>query len=340
MRHSDDPMRGIFLRRNTYYLQPRQQNGLRPPMVSLETGDIEEAIKVAAQIRKLPLLTPSTRLLAEVRQHLSEKRKNREYTRSTADNKLWLLKRWIQSMPRNSSLETIYTAALQGQYDEILAATSEATAHKFIMTVRAFLSWAVKAGKIRTNPAAGVRSLNPPTSPRIRFCDRELRDRLIAECDREDLRFVLNVGFHAGLRKNEIIQAVPEWFLIGHRVIDLRDTATFRFNEKKRRRKITMRQALADFLREYGLREPFMLRPDVRHGKSLYRYDFGKPFRDYMTAQGVPWVTPHVMRHTFASLLVMKGKSLLKVANWLGDTATVTENHYAHFSPADPDIED
>ena len=101
-----------------------------------------------------------------------------------------------------------------------------------------------------------------------------------------------------------------------------------------------MRQALYDFVTSYGLREPFMLQPQVKQGKSIYRYDFGKPFAEYMKAQDVEWVTPHVMRHTFASLLVQKGTSVFKVAKWLGDSVAVTENTYAHLAPGDADIEE
>ena len=127
---SPNPLRGIFLRGKTYYFQPPQIKGVRAPMISLETGDIKEAIQTAAEIRKLPLLNPSTHLLAEVQQHLQQKVKRHEYTRSTADNKRWLLRRWINSMPRTTSLESINTALLQTQYDEILETTSIPTAHK------------------------------------------------------------------------------------------------------------------------------------------------------------------------------------------------------------------
>jgi integrase len=307
-------------------------------MVSLETGDIQEAITTAAKIRAVPLLNPSTTLLAEIRAHLKERTKSREYTRSTAENKFWKLRRWVLSLPRGTTLPAVNTALLQAQYDVVLEESSDATAHKFLMTVRAFLGWAVEKGKIRSNPAIYVKSVPASTSARILFCERELRDRLIAECPREDLAFVLHCGFHAGLRKNEIIQAVPAWFL--PHTIDLRDTPDFRFNDKKRRRKIPLRESFRLFLDRYGLREPFMLRPDIGQGKSIYRYDFSKPFRDYMAGQGVPWVTPHVMRHTFASLLVMKGTSVFKVATWLGDSVRTTEVHYAHLSPRDVDIED
>ena len=50
-------------------------------------------------------------------------------------------------------------------------------------------------------------------------------------------------------------------------------------------------------------------------------------------------VTAHVMRHTFASLLVQAGVSVYKVARWLGDGVEVVEEHYGHLAPKDSDIE-
>jgi hypothetical protein len=81
-----------------------------------------------------------------------------------------------------------------------------------------------------------------------------------------------------------------------------------------------------------------MLEPDIAHGKGTYRYDFRRPFEKYMKEIGFEWVTPHIMRHTFALLLAIKGVSLYKIANWPGDTLATTEKHYAHLLPTDPDI--
>jgi len=49
-------------------------------------------------------------------------------------------------------------------------------------------------------------------------------------------------------------------------------------------------------------------------------------------------VTPHAMRHTFASILAQRGVSLYKIAAWMGhSTAEVTEL-YAHLTAYDDDI--
>ena len=54
--------------------------------------------------------------------------------------------------------------------------------------------------------------------------------------------------------------------------------------------------------------------------------------------QRLPWVTPQVMQHSLASNLKIPGKSIAKIADWLGDTERVTERNYAHLLPDDEDI--
>ena len=53
-----------------------------------------------------------------------------------------------------------------------------------------------------------------------------------------------------------------------------------------------------------------------------------------MKAQGLPWVTPHVMRHTFVSLLLSADSahrpSLLHIARWTGTSESVLMRTYAH----------
>ena len=95
-------------------------------------------------------------------------------------------------------------------------------------------------GKVRANAAKGVVERDLTPAPRVLFCTKAQRDLLIAKCDREDLKLVLMLGFHAGLRKNEIIQAVPFWFNMEQGFFDLRATPTMPFNTHKRARKVAV----------------------------------------------------------------------------------------------------
>ena len=94
----------------------------------------------------------------------------------------------------------------------------------------------------------------------------------------------------------------------------------------------------AEFLKDYGLHSPYVLRPDVVQGKYRYCFDFCRPFSDYMKAQGVPRITPHVMRHSFASIGASKGIDIYRIATWLGDDLRFVQRHYAKLRSDDREI--
>lgn len=57
------------------------------------------------------------------------------------------------------------------------------------------------------------------------------------------------------------------------------------------------------------------------------------PFDRFTAAIGMPWVTAHVLRHTWGSLKVMRGASLYDVSKVMGDTIKTLEAYYLHLSP-------
>ena len=172
---------------------------------------------------------------------------------------------------------------------------------------------------------------------RIKFTDLELAQKLIANAPNDDMRFILFCGFHVGMRKQEIIEAIPEWFNLSRKTLEIRATATFRPKDRDART-VPLTDQFAEFLQSYGLRKPFVLKPEVEQGKFRYRYDFRRPFTEYMAEQGVPWITPHVMRHSFASICAMKGIDIYRIATWLGDDVRVVQKHYAKLRPDDREI--
>ncbi len=55
-----------------------------------------------------------------------------------------------------------------------------------------------------------------------------------------------------------------------------------------------------------------------------------RQWRKLVLSEGLEWVTPHVMRHTFATLSLQAGVSIWAVAGCLGDTTKTVEKHYGH----------
>jgi len=334
-------LKGIYLRGRIYWFRPSMVKGVQPKPMSLETEDLGEAVKAAALVRASPLLITSQPLNAEIELFLVSPCKGKKcYSRASQQALRYMLRAFARRLPRGTRLHDVTHEMVQAYYDDSLAERNAHTAHKRLMSTRAFFRRAVDAKKLRSNPAIGVVTAILPPAPRVLFCSTGQRDTLIDACTREDLKLVLMLGFHAGLRKQEIIQAVPAWFNMDQKFLDLRSTPTMPFNDHKRTRQIPMRKPLYEFLSNYGLRSPFMLRPDVRQGKDIYRYDFDSALQGLTKRCNMEWVTAHVMRHTFASLLVINGISLFKVAKWIGDSAETTENHYAHLAPTDSDIEE
>lgn len=56
-------------------------------------------------------------------------------------------------------------------------------------------------------------------------------------------------------------------------------------------------------------------------------------FEEFAAAHGVPWLTPHVLRHTWGTLAAQSGKSLWAIAGVMGDTVKTIEDNYLHHQP-------
>lgn len=308
-----------------------KKNGKRH-YINLETDDFSEAVKRANAIRANPTVLAPSGLLGEIDRFIAYQLRMQIYTRHTAVTKKNKLKLLSEFLPAHATAASVTTKQLQGWHDALLKTVTTSTIDGYMMSARAFFRWASEVERLRhTQPMDGVKLVKSEGRARKDFCSFEVRDRLIANCTDMDLKFVLLCGFHAGLRLNEIIQARPFWFdLPGMRIV-LRQTPTMKFKDREERT-IPLTIEFAEFLKNYGLREPFMLKPEIEQGIWLYRYDPRRVFRSYIKAQGVK-ITPHTMRHTFASLLVTAGESIYKVAVWMGDNVDTVQKHYGHLGP-------
>jgi integrase len=330
-------MRGIYRRGNVYWMAI-QRHGVRE-FISLETDDPAEAVRKAQLIREAPSLNDSSPLRAEIARFIAYKVRMNEYTPSSALTKRNKLLLFAKAMPQEACAASVTSRQVQSFYDEARKRVTDTTALGYMMTLQAFFRWAIEPERIaRQNPVKQAKFAKPMGRARQDFCTYELRDQLIAEAPSDDLRFILYCGFHAGLRFQEVVEARPFWFDLSASLLHLRKTPTMNFKDREERT-VPLTKEFRAFLKRYGLLRPFMLQPDVKHGKSLYRYDFRRPFTIYMKKQGCEWVTPHIMRHTFASLLVSAGESIYKVAVWLGDEVSTVQKHYGHLTPDNHGIE-
>ena len=327
-------LKGIYLRGNIFWF--RHGTGKNRLQVSLETGDESEAVEKAEAILENPELNKCDGFLKELNRYADEQMAEGTWTANSRSSKMTVLQMFAEDL-EFKDLPEIKGDHIKAWFENQKKRVP-ASAHSYMLTVRAFFNWAVEKKLLRKSPAADVKLGKVTKTARVKFCTFEQRDQIIkaAEGDPE-LQFILFCGFYAGMRKDEIIEARPDWFDLEQNLVHVEKTATFNIKNKKYRT-IPLHPDFRRFLEGYGKHSPFMLKPGVEKGKSRYRYDFRKPFDEHMKAIGLPWVTPHVMRHTFASLLAINSVSLFKIAKWMGDTLATTEKYYAHLVPQDDDI--
>jgi integrase len=163
-------------------------------------------------------------------------------------------------------------------------------------------------------------------------------NRIIAAVPKNpDLTFVLYCGFHAGLRKNEIVNAKVGWFDLGAGLIHVQNDPKSGFILKdKDNRSIQISKPFNEFLCKFlSDRDPgeYALRPAKVQGKWVYRYDFSRAWKSHMKRCGVT-CTIHDARRSFASNLLSGGENIYVVAKWLGDGVQVVERSYGHLAPS------
>ncbi len=62
-------------------------------------------------------------------------------------------------------------------------------------------------------------------------------------------------------------------------------------------------------------------------------YEVGRAFRNYARTVGLGWITPHVLRHTGATLMAQQGVSMWEIAGIMGDRTDTVEKHYLKHHP-------
>lgn len=325
---------GLYLRKKTWWLCTRKDG--KRVWISLQTGDPLEAIQRATQIREMPDFRSKIGIRKEMDDFMAEKHEMKQWSRATMRVHSSALREFGERCANNA----VTAALVEAHYRALRARVKDSTALIHMRALRSFFNWMVAKGRCARSPMAGMKLVRVVQYARTLYCTKAERDLLIANAPNDDLLFLLLCGFHAGMRKNEIIECRVGWFDLAGGAVRVQNTETFRVKDREARF-IPLSAPFTEFASRYVAGRQageFAVRPDVKQGRNIYRWDYERPFRAYTASQNLAWVSSHVMRHTFASLLVQSGVSIYKAAAWLGDGVEVVERHYAHLSPRDSDI--
>ncbi|MGA8657660.1 MAG: tyrosine-type recombinase/integrase [Chthoniobacterales bacterium] len=219
------------------------------------------------------------------------------------------------------------------------------TVHSYARHLHTFVGYLVRMKHVRSELLDDFQVPEKGAHGRKNWLKKKEAERVIAESKDPELTFVLYCGFHAGLRRNEIVNAKVGWFELetgDTGLVHIQNDPGSGFVLKDRENRSVpltkdFKQFLHGFLANRKLDE-YAIRPAKLQGPWRYRYEFSRAFKSYMKRCGVT-CSIHDMRRSFASNLVSAGESIYIVARWLGDGVQVVERSYGHLAPSAGNID-
>ena len=251
-------------------------------------------------------------------------------------------------LPRlgNLRLRELRPALIDGfAVDLRSSGVGEETIRKSLAILQTCLQRAVLHDRIATNPVAAVRK---PSQARRRVIEplaparvEAMRGYLLLEGRTSDATLV-SILAYAGLRPGEALALT--WGDVRDRTIMVSKRASLgkvidgAKSSRRSVRAVTMPAALRSDLLEWqllrGRPAPITLVFPSASGGVWSEHDYRnwrrRIFSPAATAAGVEGIRPYDLRHSFASLLLAQGRSVIDVADQLGHAPTLTLDTYGH----------
>lgn len=211
---------------------------------------------------------------------------------------------------------------------------SDATMSRCTSVIKGFFKFLLIEGYLQRDPSSLIETRKSwQTLPR--FLGNEEVERLLAQPDtNSDIgkrdKAMLEVLYATGLRVSE---------LIGLKLSDLDwDRGVLNcFGKGSKQRRVPIGRSAVDHLKRY-----FAIRAKLLHGKSsdylfvelggvpITRQKFWRLIKSYGQQAKIDYVTPHMMRHSFATVLLRNGADLRSVQMMLGHSDISTTQIYTH----------
>ena len=232
------------------------------------------------------------------------------------------------------------------QAERIAAGAGRTSVLKALALLGAILQRALEAGRIGRNPARLVRKATLPPRREVRPLAPVTVEALRAVSSPRDATLI-SVLAYAGLRPQEALAL--RWKHVGER------TLTIYASKTRARRSVRLLAPLAEDLRAWREAsgdpgpdalvfpaaggEPWSEEaykswasavPRGRKRADGSRAGTGGAFGRAVVAAGVSHATPYTLRHSFCSLLLHEGRSVIYVARQLGHDAQMTLSTYGH----------
>jgi integrase len=204
-----------------------------------------------------------------------------------------------------------------------------ATANRVLTVLKAGLTLAYREGRATSDDAwRRVKPFPNVDAPRIRYLTDPECVRLVNACS-ADLRQLVSAALLTGCRYQELASLKAGDFDLGATVLHIRQA-------KAGKRSVPLTDDAVRFFTtaSAGRARDAHLLTREKGGAWGKSHQF-RPLREACSnAKIAPAVSFHILRHTFASRLAMRGVPMAVVAAALGNTEAICVRHYAHLSPS------
>lgn len=224
------------------------------------------------------------------------------------------------------------------QAERLASGSGPVAVREALKLLGSILQRAVEAQHVETNPVRAVRRAPLPHRPEVRPLAPIVIETMRAAASPRDAT-LFSVLAYAGLRPGEALGLrwgdIRDKTLLVERAISLgveKDTKT------AAHRTVRLLVPLSADLREWRMRSgrppgADLIFPSTKGTPwtdAAYRSWRRRAFRRALTVAGVERARPYDLRHSFASLLLHEGSSVIKVARQLGHDARLTLSTYGH----------
>jgi tyrosine recombinase XerC len=217
----------------------------------------------------------------------------------------------------------------------------KSTVARKLATLRSFYKFLVRRGHLSDNPVASIRT--PKQDKRLPKClEIEDIEKLFSNCDTTTLlgardRAILEMLYSTGMRVSELVALNVADVDLGQSVVGVR-------GKGKKQRVIPIGpgavRALIHFL-DLRRTAPNSAKADPealfinKHGQRLSTRSVRRKLDKYLLEAGLDMsVSPHTLRHSFATHMLRQGADLRSVQEMLGHQSLSTTQIYTHLTGA------
>jgi len=205
---------------------------------------------------------------------------------------------------------------------------SDVTVNRYMGNLKTVLNECKKDGLIDTLPYFDMAD-EPKTRSIVNTLSKEDEHSLFENCEGQ-LRDILMVALDTGMRIGEILKMRPEMIDIDRSVVTLTVDIT-----KTKTGRVVPFSAKVSAIMEQCLRNDTKICFPGSKNQLLRSNNISKAFKKVISTVTAADLTPHCLRHTYASRLLAKGMSLKYIQKLLGHASIKETERYVHVDEID-----